>query len=232
MRVNYRADRNQPRAEMRRHYTTMERAATKTMRETAKQVERDGRAEIARSGLSRRFVTGFRARAKPRQGYSLKTSMRGYHRIGFVNIFERGDTIRGKRSPLIWLPLPSAPEKINRRRITPKLFQEQIGGLHTISRPGRAPLLAGYSTREVGPRGKATIAQLRAGARNAEQRGRRGRGRRARAVSVPLFVGVTAAHIRDRLDVDRAYRQATQRLPRIYDQQMRQEQVRGRVDGA
>ena len=81
MKVEYRA-RGNIRAQMTGHETAMERAATKAMRDLAKIVEKGARAEIARGGLSRRFQTGFKARAKPRLGYSLKTSMRGYHRIG------------------------------------------------------------------------------------------------------------------------------------------------------
>ena len=222
MRVRYRADRKAPQREMRRSYTTMERAATKAMRELAKIVQQGARAEIARGGLSKRWQTGFRARAKPRRGYSLKTSMRGYHRIGYANIFERGGIIRPKTKPLLWVPMSHAPQRIARQRITPKLFNQRIGPLHVIDRAGKAPLLAGYVTRD--PSGRnVTIAQLRAGAQAAAARRAGERRRWRRLFSVPIFVGVKSVRIPDLLDVDRVYRQAAARLPRVYQEQMAKE---------
>ena len=89
----------------------MAKAATKTMREAAKQVESQVRAEIGSHGFSRRWQTSFFARAKPRVGYSLNASMRGYDRIPFVNIFERGGTIRTKEKAAALAAASHNPEE-------------------------------------------------------------------------------------------------------------------------
>jgi hypothetical protein len=186
----------------------MARALTKAMRDTAKLVETNARAEIARGGLSRRWQKAFFARAKPRVGYSLEPTMRGYIRIGYANIFERGGQIRPKKN-LLWVPLPTAP-RLARKRITPSAYVQQIGPLHSINRPGKPPLLAGDAARK--PTGRASVASLKTGAR------RRSAGRHTE--SVPIFVGIRAALIPDRLDVDRVYREAAEALPRFFRQRM------------
>lgn len=142
--------------------------------------------------------------------------MRGQHRIGYANVFERGARISGK--PLLWIPLPTAPEKINGRPMTAGLYVHAVGPLHSINRSGRPPILAGYVMRTT-PGRRVTVAQLRTGQRNSRRRqaraafgGRLG----ARPVSVPLFVGVPAVRIRDRLNISAIYDQARADLPNLY----------------
>src|SRR5687768_7012026 len=77
------------------------RAVTKVFRAAAKEIEKGGRERIAAGGLSRRFQTGFRVFAFPRRQFSMRPVIRGTHRIGFINIFETGGTVRGK--PLLWI---------------------------------------------------------------------------------------------------------------------------------
>lgn len=194
----------------------MARALTKAFRDMAKLVEAGARAEIARGGLSARWQKAFFARAKPRVGYSLNPTMRGYMRIGYANIFERGGAIRPIKGPFLWVPLSSAPQRIGRKRITPKLYTQTVGPLHYIARPGKAPLLAGDALKR--PTGKATLGSLKTGARHVAARQAGGKGRHTE--SVPIFVGIKAANIRDRLDVDRVYREAARVLPRLYRQRM------------
>lgn len=198
---------------------TIAGATRAAFQDLAKQVQQQGRAEIARSGLPPRFVRGFRTYVFPRRivpGATTDIAMRGQHSISYANIFERGGRISGK--PLLWLPLPTAPKKINGKPTTAGAFVREVGPLHSINRPGKAPLLAGYAMNA--PRGRSvTVAQLRAGQRNTRRRqaraafgGRLGK----RPVSVPLFVGVSAVKIRDRLDVSRVYDQAQRDLPGLY----------------
>jgi hypothetical protein len=183
----------------------------------AKQVQTQGRAAIASAGLSRRWQTGFKTYVFPRRpGAAGELAMRGQHRIGYANVFERGARISGK--PLLWIPLPTAPAKINGRPTTAGLYVRSVGPLHSINRPGRPPLLAGYAMRAT-PGRPVTVAQLRTGQRNSRRRqaraafgGRLG----ARPVSVPLFVGLPAVHIRDRLNISAIYDRARQDLPNLY----------------
>jgi len=219
MNVRYQAELGQLQRGAQTAQEKMARALTKAMRDLAKLVETNARAEIARGGLSRRWQKAFFARAKPRVGYSLDPTMRGYMRIGYANIFERGGTIRPLKHPFLWLPLPTAPQRIGRQRLTPKLYIQMVGPLHYIARPGKAPLLAGDALKR--PAGKLTLGSLKTGARHAGARRAGGKGRHTE--SVPLFVGIKAAQIRDRLDVDRVYREAAQALPRLFRQRMSEE---------
>lgn len=233
MKVEYKV-RGKVRAAMTGHENRMERAATQAMRALAKEVEQSGRAEISR-GLNARNARAFFARAKPRVGYSLNTSMRGYLRIGYLNIFERGGTIRPKNRKYIWIPLSNAPRSIRiantnkriraatvKKGMTPERYIKEIGPLHFIARKGNAPLLAG----DVSVSGSAsvTVARLKKGAQNAAARkaGRRAR----RTVHVPVFVGIPIARISDRLNVDRVYREARSHLPDVYAEKMAAEQAR------
>lgn len=217
MKLDYKADARDWQNAARAIRGTVFGAARAAFQDLAQQVQTAGRAEIARAGFSRRWQTGFRTFVFPRRpDFTTDLTMRGRHRIGYANVFERGSRIRGK--PLLWVPLPTAPPKINGRRTTARALIEAVGRLHSINRPGRPPLLAGYAMRWT--RGqRVSLAQLRTGQRNTRRRqarsafgGRPG----ARPVSVPLFVGLPAAQIRDRLDVSRIYDRGRQNLPGLY----------------
>lgn len=196
------------------------KALTKTFREAARTIETGGRANIAAAGLGAKAAREFRVFAFPRRQFSMNPALKGTHRRGYFNIFERGGTIPGK--PLIWIPLPSAPAKIGGKRITPKLFVEQVGPLVSISRPGKPPLLAGQALKAVSGGRRATIGQLKTGARRTAARRAGGRGRRA--VAVPLFVGVRSAKIRKRLAISPIYDRVRAQLGEIYLRQFEAEQ--------
>lgn len=217
MKLSYDAGKEQWKAAALAIRGTIAGATRAAFQDLAQQVQKGGRAEIARAGFSARWQRGFRTYVFPRRpDGSLNLTMRGRHRIGYANVFERGARIRGK--PLLWIPLPSAPAKINGKTTTAREFVRTVGPLHSINRPGKAPLLAGYAMRASRGR-RLSIAQLRTGQRNTRRRqaraafgGRLG----ARPVSVPLFVGIPAARIRDRFDVSRVYDRARADLPKLY----------------
>lgn len=197
----------------------MARAATGAMRDLAKVLQSQVRAEMARGGLTKRFFNKFRVRVKPKAGISLTPSLRGIHPYGFINVFERGGTSMGK--PLLWLPLPSAPLKIGGKRTTVKRYIELVGPLRSINVPGEPPMLAGETLRGVAPGARATVASLKTGARNAAARRSGGKGRRT--VMVPLFVGVKATHLAARLRVGPIYEKARDQLPALYAARMANE---------
>lgn len=199
-----------------KHHENMAKAARSAIKTLSVQVQKEGRAEIARGGLSARWQRGFRTYIFPRQpDGTINVTLRGFHRIGYANIFERGGTIKGK--PLLWLPLPSAPKKINGKPTTPRSFAE-VAPLRSVNRPGRPPLLVAYLSKIPTSGKSATVAQLRSGARNARrQQVRAAFGRRGRAVqSVPMFIGIPIARIRDRLNVTAVYDRARDQLPGLY----------------
>lgn len=222
MKLTYHTDKEAIKERFRAIRDTMEGAVRAAFQRTAADVQKGGRAEIARSGLSRRWQNGFRTFIFPRvPNGSLDYTVRGRHRIGYANIFERGGVIRGK--PLLWIPLPSAPKRIDGKKTTAAAYVRSIGPLHSINRPGRAPLLAGYAMRPT-PGRRLTPSQLRTGQRNARRRQARSAfgGQLGRApVSVPLFIGLPVVRIRDRLDVSAVYDKARRNLPDVYYAELR-----------
>lgn len=218
MKLDYQHSKEEWRAAAKAIQGTIAGATRAAFQDLATQVQRQGRAEIARSGLSRRWQTGFKTYVFPRRpGQAGELAMRGQHRIGYANVFERGARIGGK--PLLWIPLPTAPKRINGKPTTAGEYVRAVGPLHSINRPGRPPLLAGYAMRAPSGGRSLSVAQLRTGQRNTRRRqaraafgGRLG----ARPISVPLFVGLPAVRIRDRLNISGVYEQARRDLPNLY----------------
>lgn len=217
MKLNYLSTREDWAAAMRAIRGTVAGATRDAFIELSQQVRRAARAEIAAAGLSRRWQLGFKTDVFPRDPTSSAyLTMRGRHQIDYANVFERGATIHPKHRKLLWLPLPVLPAKINGRPMTAKAFVRSVGPLHSINRPGKPPMLAGYAMR---PGKRVTLAQLRIGQRNARRRqaraafgGRLG----ARPVSVTLFVGLSAVNIHKRLNISAIYDKGREDLPKLY----------------
>lgn len=195
----------------------MARAVTGAFRDAARDIQAGGRARMLGAGLGPRFAREYRVLVFPRRQFSLAPTLRGTHRRGFANIFERGGTIRPKKRSLIWIPLRTAPRRIAGKRPTPRLYQQHIGPLVSINNPGKAPLLAGKSLRAI--TGRATVSQLKTGARHAASRRTGGPGRRT--VTVPMFVGVPQARIGARLHITPLFALAAARLPGLYDKRLK-----------
>lgn len=199
-------------AGVRSYQEPMARAVTGAFRDAARQIQTGGRARIMSAGLGPRFAREYRVLAFPRRQFSLAPNLRGTHRRGFANTFERGAMIRPKKRSMIWLPLRTAPAKIAGKRPTPALYVQYIGPLVSINNPGRDPLLAGQSLRAI--TGRATVAQLKTGSRHAAAR--RGGGPGRRTFAVPVFVGIPQALIRGRLRITPLFAQAAANLPALY----------------
>lgn len=200
------------------HQQRMARAITTSFRDGAKLLQIETRSAILSAGLGKRFARQFRGFGFPRRQFSLEPTIRGWHAKGwrgtkgipYANIFARGATITGK--PLLWIPLPTAPAKIDGKHPTPKLFIENIGPL-TRLKGTRRPLLAGDSLRAIEGR-HATVGQLKTGARHVKERASGGRGRKT--VKVPMFVGVARVRIPARVDMTRIFADVQRRLPDLF----------------
>ncbi len=197
------------------------RAATATIRDGAKELLTGARARIASAGFPRRWQIGFSVQVFPRRGASIDAYMRGRHRLGFAQVFQRGAHIAGK--PLLWIPLSGIPDKIGTVRMTPRNFISKVGPLHTINVPGKAPLLAAYMRGR--PGAKFSLARVRAGSALARLGVRRGRSDSGGVgvISVPIFVGVTAVQLRRRFDVAGVYEKVRRGLPANYFRHIREE---------
>jgi hypothetical protein len=146
VKLDYKHNKEEWKAAARSIQSTIAGATRAAFQDLAVQVQRQGRAEIARSGLSRRWQTGFKTYVFPRRpGAKGELAMRGQHSIGYANVFERGARIAGL--PLLWVPLPTAPKKINGKATTARAMIEAGVRLFKIERSGRPPLLAGYAMR-------------------------------------------------------------------------------------
>lgn len=165
-------------------------AATAAMDATKLVVSAGGREVIRRAGFSKKWENAWRVTRYPAKGDTLDPALWIYHKISYAAVFQDGAVIKG--SPLLWLPLRSAP-KLGRSRMTARAYIKQIGPLHRINRPGKPPLLAGY-IRGYGKSGKVTVAKLRSGERRRQSRGTKG------LISVPMFIGLPSVKIRKRFD--------------------------------
>lgn len=177
------------------------KAATDAILEVRQTFETAARANIAAAGFSRRWQTGYRVLKFPRGAKpAIDVAAFGYHKIGYANVFERGAKVSGK--PLLWLPLPGAPKKIGREKVTPKLYAQKVGPLQYVSRPGKAPLLLG---KKSGRGKKLSLKSLRRGASGA-----------GKTSMVPLFVGLKAVSIGSKFDISAVAERVAARLPEIY----------------
>jgi hypothetical protein len=177
-------------------------------------VKREGRADIAAAGFSRKWQNAFRVNVYPkRPKVSINAAALAFHKIGYAGVFEEGATIPGK--PLLWLPLKSTPKRVGGKRATPAQYVRTVGPLFSINRPGKNPLLAGQIalSRRGQKRGgtgrpqagsKVTLSALRRGAGGAPSR------------LVPLFVGLRSVDIRDRFSIREIVERAAARLAALY----------------
>lgn len=166
-------------------------AATGAIRDVGDWVKVTGRANIAAAKFGKRWQNAFRVNIypAPSRAASLHPAALAFHRIPYAGIFETGGTIAG--SPLLWLPLPNVPTSVLGRHMSPANYIRLIGPLHTIFRPGKPPLLAGYMAGS----GDITIGKLVAGNRLIS------RGGAVRVRSVPLFFGLDRVTLAKRFDL-------------------------------
>lgn len=195
--------------EFEKHFAEMTKpiaaTATAAVKEAGQELLQEGRQNIAGAGFSRRFQSGYRVRLFPKTRKPVIDAVAlGYFRIGYFGIFETGASIKGK--PLLWVPLPSTPKKLNSKRLTPSIYREQIGPLYYVKNPGGRPLLFGKQSARGRSRGSTfSLASLRKGsALNTPSR------------SVPLFVGLDVANIRKRFKLTAIAERIADKLPELY----------------
>ncbi|RWN44766.1 MAG: hypothetical protein EOR96_00010 [Mesorhizobium sp.] len=182
-------------------------AGTAAIAEAADIVKREGRQDIAAAGFSKRWQNALRVNVYPRRKQSMNAAALIYHNIQYAGVFEEGSTITGK--PRLWLPLPSAPKRVGRQKMTPALYIKSIGPLVSIERPGKPPLLAGKIAtnrrgQAKGNQSKVTLSALRRG------------GAGKASTLVPLFVGIDRVNIRDRFSIRQITERAAARLGELY----------------
>jgi hypothetical protein len=169
-------------------------------------VKREAQNDIAASGFGQGFVNAMRVDIYPRGRKSINASAHIYHKIPYAGVFEEGATIRGK--PRLWLTVPSAPQTIGQKPMTPALFRKRIGVLNFVKRAGKRPLLfARVKAKKGGDPGTITVPRLRAAQRP---------GSKGPFVAVPIFVALDSVTVRKRLHITGIVRAARDRLSQLY----------------
>lgn len=173
--------------------------------EAANEIKVGARRDIEAAGFSRRWQNALRVDTYPRRGVSINAAALIWHKIPYAGVFEDGAIISGQ--PTLWLPLPTAPKRAGRSKMTPALYVRTIGPLISIERPGKPPLLAGkIATNRRGQinKGKVTLSALRRG------------GAGAPSTLVPLFIGIDRVSIRDRFSIREITERQAARLGALY----------------
>lgn len=192
MRIFLSSARGEINAAVREIQRPMAEAATAALRDVAEEAVTNGRRHLSAAGFGRKSQAGFTSKLFPKNRPSLRAAARIYHKIGYFGVFEHGAVILGK--PRLWLPLDSVPKGPGGRQLRPREYAARYGPLSSVNRPGRNPLLVGP------PPGMGAF--------------RKGTAQRSR--TVPLFVGVTAVKLRDRLDLYGVIDRAADRFPEFY----------------
>lgn len=185
-------------------------AATGAIRQAGEEIKVNGRARIASAGFSSKWQNAFRVEFYPARGVSMDPAALAHHKIPYAGIFAKGGTIGG--SPLLWIPVSSAPTKIGGRKMTPKNYVQLVGPLHSVVVPGKPPMLAAYMKGRRGS--KLTLSKLRSGAALARLGVRKSKSDLGGmgVVSVILFVGVSFVRIRQRFGLEEVFRKAVSGL--------------------
>lgn len=185
---------------IRQIYSPIAIAATGAIKDAGDQIKSSGRANIAAAGFSRKWQNALRVNLYPPRGASADAALLAFHKIPYAGVFETGATIHGK--PLLWIPVSGAPARIGGRKLTPQSFNQLIGPLVSLRSRRGTPILAGQISGKSG--GKITLAKLR--------RGRRGEGGRTGTRLQPIFVGIRAAHLRQRFQLQSVFKKAADGL--------------------
>lgn len=184
-------------------------AATGAITDARDLAVRDGRAQIGSGGFGAKWQNTLRGNVYPSHGDSMNAATLVYHRIPYAGIFETGGQITGK--PYLWLPLSQTPLKLGSQRMTPALFVANVAPLHFFRRANGLPLLAAYLVRPPTGTKRASVAQIRNGARAATREGIRSAfdaAGKQRLVSVPMFVGIPTVTLRKRFDLRPVFQRA------------------------
>jgi hypothetical protein len=182
----------------------IEQSATDAMARVGNDIKHRGRQNIAAAGFGSRWQNALRVNLYPRRGASINPALWIYHKIPYSEVFESGATIFGK--PLLWIPLPSVPKKVQGRKMTPRNYIKFVGPLFKVQHPGKPPLLmAKFSGRARGRSiAKRSLRGFRAAAKGGEQN------------AVPVFVGVSTVRLRKRFSLRQIFRDASKRLAEYY----------------
>lgn len=181
-----------------------ERAVTAAIRLAGAGVKAGWRAQIASAGLGERLGRTIRDQYYPKSEPSLGAAALVYSKAPhIVGAFDEGVLIRSRDGFWLAIPTPAAGKGAKGGRITPGEWERRNGRrLKFVYRRGRPGLLV--DTGEV-------LARARIMKRDGTSRAARG----FRNRSVVIFLLVSQARLRKRLDLDSVAREWNDRLPAL-----------------
>ena len=201
-------------------FARIQNAAMAAIHQAGSALKTEGRANISAAGFSYKWQNTWKVKVYPETGASIDAAAFGYHKIPYSLVFENGARIRASGG-LLWLPLPTVPKDGRRAHFTARRLAGAGVKLFSITRPGKAPLLAtniratqrDADTLLATNRGRKsaagrlmTLAKLRKGTT----------GKRGVVSTVPLFVGVDSVSVRKRFDLAGVANKIAARVPNWY----------------
>jgi len=208
------------RDELREMGRPVAKAATAAIREAGVDLKEETRRRVIAAGFKKRFANTFRADVNPGpRRYSMSAAAMFYSKLGltrdsegYAHVFEDGSRIdaRGK-----YLAIPSGlrgvPRRINRRRSTPELYEQEFGPLTYVPRGDGAMLVAKVRVRRRGQRITKRLLQAGTG------------GDVGVIQSVPIFNLVKSVKMPKRYQIREVAERAQRRLPALWARALERE---------
>jgi Family of unknown function (DUF6441) len=204
-------------ADMQAELRDIERAVASGTRDAGRSLRTELRRQVTSAGLGQRLANSWRDRHYPNQ--KLDAASLVYTKAPqIIRAFDDGAVIRSRRGRFLAIPTENAPRKgTDGRRISPGTFPEhRFGPLRFVPRQSGPSLLVVDGLRASFNR---QTGQLR-GFRRATDRARRsGQG----LTTVVMFLLVSQAKLRKRLDVERAAERWSGQLPALIERRLQSE---------
>lgn len=184
-----------------------ERAVSRGTRRAGDGLRRDWRGQVKAAGLGNRLANTVRSRSFPESGESIRAASLVYSRAPeILDAQDRGALIRSRDGFYLAIPIAKDVQRLRgpkNKRITPFGWEQKTGRkLRFVYRQGRHALLVDDGVKSF----RTSSDPVSWGA------GRRARSRRAKK-TVPIFVLVPFAKLRQKLQLDRASDTWANRLP-------------------
>ena len=173
------------------------------------------RKQVVAAGLGTRLSRTWRGRTYANKGHDA-ASLVWSKAPQIIRAFDQGVTIRSKTGFWLAIPTPAAPKRgVGGKRINPSNFPgHRYGPLRFVYRRGKPSLLVVDDVRISAKTGRVGR-QAKGGGRTKSGSYKKG------IVTVVMFVLVPQVKLRKRLDIERAVRRWTGRLPDLVAQHMR-----------
>ena len=202
-------------ADMQAELRRIERAVPDGVKAAGDGLKGSLRKQVVAAGLGARLSRTWRGRTYANKGHDA-ASLVWSKAPQIIRAFDQGVTIRSKTGFWLAIPTPAAPKRgVGGKRINPSNFPgHRYGPLRFVYRRGKPSLLVVDDVRISAKTGRVGR-QAKGGGLTKSGSYKKG------IVTVVMFVLVPQVKLRKRLDIERAVRRWTGRLPDLVTQHMR-----------